>query len=229
VTPRRPLPRRSRGFTLVELIIALTLLGLMSAVMFGSLNLASRSWDAGDAKAETTATMRLTAQFLRSQLEGQHPQRMRKVQEFPLLFTGDRDTLRYAATLPARVQGGGIWLYRLAVVPKGDGSQLVLERMIPDLAATTMPEFGEPERTVLADGIKEIRLQYFGRDPGSSAIVEPTWRDRWDDRQLLPLTLRLDVIPAKGAPWPPIFASPRESVEAGCRAWDNARQRCGAA
>jgi hypothetical protein len=117
-------------------------------------------------------------------------------------------------------------LYRLAVRQRGDKSQLVLERMIPDLAATAMPTFSAPEVSVLADGIKEIRVQYFGRDPGSSAIVEPTWRDRWEDRQALPLTIRIDVTPAKGNAWPPIYATPRKSIEAGCRAWDNARQRC---
>jgi general secretion pathway protein J len=216
---------RSRGFTLVELIVALTLLALLSAVLFGSLDLASRSWDAGESKAEATAEMRLAGQFLRNQLEAQHPQRMRKVQEFPLLFTGERDSLTYAAPLPERVQGGGVWLYRLAVRQRGDKSQLVQERMIPDLAATQMPVFAEPEVAVLADDVGEIRLQYFGRDAGSAATTEPTWRDRWDDRQTLPLSLRIDVVPKKGAAWPPIYATPRNAAEAGCRAWDNARGR----
>jgi hypothetical protein len=102
----------------------------------------------------------------------------------------------------------------------------VLERMIPDLAATQMPVFADPDISVLADDVGEIRLQYFGRDPGSSFVVEPTWRDRWDDRQVLPLSLRIDVVPKRGAAWPPIYATPRAAAEAGCRAWDNARQRC---
>ncbi len=217
---------RARGFTLVELIIALTLLALLSAVLFGSLNLASRSWDAGEAKAEATAEMRLAGQFLRSQLETQHPLRMRKIQEFPLVFGGERDTLTYAASLPERVQGGGLWLYRLAVRQRGEKSQLVLERMIPDVAATQMPVFSNPDVSVLADDVGEVRLQYFGRDPGSAATVDPTWRDRWEDRQTLPLTLRIDVAPKKGPAWPPIYATPRHAAEAGCRAWDSARQRC---
>ena len=221
--------RTHQGFTLIELIIALALLGLMSAIMFGSLNLAGRSWDAGDAKAETTANMRLTERFLRAQLEGQHPQRMRKIQEFPMLFTGDRDALKYTASLPERVQGGGIWLYRLAVARTGDKSQLVLERMIPDLAATTMPEFNKPDRSVLADDIKEIRFQYYGRDAGALITVDPTWRDRWDDRQRLPLTLRIDIVPGSGPAWPPIFVSPRKTNEAGCRAYDAVRERCSTA
>ena len=108
--------RRAAGFTLVELIIALTLMALpfRGAVRFArprEPQLRTR----GEAKAESTSEMRLAAQFLRSQVESQHPQRMRKVQEFPLLFTGDRDAMTYAASLPERVQGGGV----LAVSPRG--------------------------------------------------------------------------------------------------------------
>ena len=44
---------------------------------------------------------------------------MRKMQEFPLVFTGDRDAVTYAASLPERVLGGGVWLYRLAVRQRG--------------------------------------------------------------------------------------------------------------
>lgn len=215
-----------RGFTLVELLIALTLMALLSAVLFGSMQLAGKSWDAGDAKAEGTASMRLAAQFLRAQLEEQHPQRMKKIVEFPLLFNGTGDEVEYAAALPARVQGGGIWLYRLHVVQVGEKSQLVLDRMIPDVTAQEMPAFSAPEQSVLAQNISAIKLQYYGRDAGADASVEPTWRASWDDRQNLPLTIRIDVTTTRGTTWPAIFASPRTAPESGCRAYDPARQRC---
>jgi len=47
--------RRAHGFTLVELLIALTLLALISAVIFGALDLSGRSWDRGEVRAEATA------------------------------------------------------------------------------------------------------------------------------------------------------------------------------
>ena len=82
--------QRNRGFTLVELLIALALFALMSAVLFGSLRLAGRSTDAGDEKAQASSGMRLASEFLRTQLSAQHPQRMRKILEFPLLFGGSQ-------------------------------------------------------------------------------------------------------------------------------------------
>ena len=218
----------SRGFTLIELMIALVLLALMSAVLFGSLRLAGRSWDAGEAKAEATSGMRLAGDYLRTQLSAQHPQRMRKIVEFPLLFSGDREEVRFTAPLPGRVGLGGMWYYRLALspVPGKQEPALVLDRVIPDLDAFNMPTFADAERSVLADDIKALKISYLGRDKGMTFDTAPTWRSRWDDTQLLPILIRVEVTPQKGAPWPPLVIAPRAAPEAGCRAWDTIRTQC---
>ena len=220
--------KRFDGFTLIELTVALVLLAILSAVLFGSLGLAGTSVDRGEAKADATSGMRLAQAFLRENLEGQHPLRMRKINEFPLLFSGDQNELRYTAPLPARVASGGIWFYRLAVLPDDARAPLVLERSLPDLNALQAPEFREPERSILAQDIAEIRIGYFGRDAGSNDATDPTWRDRWDDTQRLPLMIRIDVTPKRGPAWPTLVVTPREAPEAGCRAWDVARLRCAA-
>ena len=219
---------RSRGFTLIELTVALVLLALLSAVLFGSLGLAGTSVDRGEAKADATSGMRLAYAFLRANLEEQHPLRMRKINEFPLLFSGEREELRYTAALPPRVASGGVWFYRLAVLRNDARSPLVLERSLPDLNALEAPEFREPERSVLAQDIASLKISYFGRDPGANESNTPTWRDRWEDPQRLPILIRIDIEPKQGQAWPPLIVSPREAPEAGCRAWDIARFRCAA-
>ena len=218
--------RTARGFTLLELIVALVLFALLSGVLFGSLKLAGRSTDSGEAKAEAVSSTRLAEDFLRSNLAQEHPLRMRRIIQFPLLFTGRQDELRYASELPARVAGGGIWFYRLSVRSGDPKSPLVLERMIPDLSAASMPEFNDADRSVLADGIAKLAIGYFGRESGDMAATTPTWRDRWDDTQRLPLLIRIDVTPQHGRPWPTLYVAPREGPEAGCRAWDEARGQC---
>ena len=223
--------RAARGFTMIELMIALVLLSLMSAVLFGSLNLAGRSSEAGTAKAESTSGMRLAGEYLRTQLAAQHPQRMRKIQEFPLLFGGDADQVRYAATMPGRVGLGGVWYYRLklATVEGRQKPSLILERTIPDVNALDMPEFVDADRSVLADDIKELKIAYYGVNTGASVDEAPTWRDTWDDRQMLPQLIRVDVTPEKGSAWPTLVIAPREAPEAGCRGWDATRKRCATA
>ena len=216
---------------MIELMIALVLLSLMSAVLFGSLNLAGRSTEAGTAKADASSGMRLAGDYLRTQLAAQHPQRMRKIAEFPLLFGGEADQLRYAAPLPGRVGLGGVWYYRLklATVAGRQKPSLILERMIPDVSAPDRPEFVDAEHSVLADDIKELKFGYYGVNTGASVDEAPTWRDHWDDPQLLPQLIRVDVTPEKGSPWPTLVIAPREAPEAGCRRWDATRKRCAAA
>jgi general secretion pathway protein J len=223
---RRPGFAGAGGFTLIELIVALTLMALLASVLMGSLGLAARSWDAGDAKAVQVSEMRQAQEFLRAQLAAGYPKRLRKATGFPLLFAGERDELRYAATLPPRVADGGVYYFRLAVQRDGRRGRLVLERVIPDPDAATLPEFGDAERSILAEGIDSLRVSYFGRDPEASDADAPTWRDRWEDTQRLPLLVRIEVVPEKGPPWPPLLVEPRRAPEAGCRAWDARRNRC---
>ena len=225
---RARLPRqRPSGFTLVELTIALVLMALMSALMFGSLSFAGRSWDGGEAKAEQINTMRQTSDFLRGQIGTQFPLRARKIVDFPLRFAGEHNEIRYAAALPSRVAEGGIYLFRLLVVREGDKSRLVQERLIPDPASTEDPVFKGADRSILAEGIRELRISYYGRDPAAAETEAATWRDRWDDKQRLPLLVRIEVLPEKGLPWPPLVIESRLAPEVGCRGWNPAQQRCG--
>ena len=217
---------RDGGFTLVELMIALVLMAGMASILFGSLSLAARSWDGGEAKVLQVSDMRTAQTYLRAQLSAQYPQRLWKAAELPLLFAGSREEMRYAAALPERVAEGGVYYFRLAVVRTGEKSQLVQERVIPDLAALQEPEFRDAERSVLAEDIAELAIGYFGRDANAADADEPTWRDRWDDQQRLPLLVRIDVKPAKGAAWPTLVVEPRRSPEAGCPAWDQRAGRC---
>ena len=216
---------RESGFTLLELIVAMMLLALMSSLLYGTLSLSANTWDRGEAKAARAADMRLTEEFLRQSLTAQHPLRMHKVVDQPLYFQGARDTLAYAGVLPGGA-GGGVYYFRLAVTPNGDTSRLTLARVIPDAAATSLPGFDGAEQSVLADGIAEVHFSYFGRDADSNLVNAPTWREHWDDPQLLPLVIRVDVTPTQGAPWPPLLVEPRLAPEVGCRVWDVARNRC---
>ena len=221
-----PAPRGNRGFTLIELTVALVLLALIVSVLYGSLSLAGDSWNKGEAKAQRTNEMRSSQDFLRRTLTSQHPLRFHKVApDQPLYFLGTRDSLAYAAALPGRA-GGGMYYFRLSVVGDGDNSQLSLARVIPDYSATALPSFDGADVSVLAAGIGTVRFGYFGRDPGSADSVPPSWRERWDDPQRLPDLIRVDVTPSSGAPWPTLVVEPRIAPEAGCASWNPAQRRC---
>jgi general secretion pathway protein J len=217
---------RSHGFTLVELTVALVLMAAIAALLYGSLSLAARTWDGGEAKMQQVADLRTTETYLRAQIAAQYPQRLWKMTGVPLLFAGERDEIRYAAVLPSRVAEGGVYYFRVALVRNGDRTLLVQERVVPDVNALQEPEFRDAERSVLAEGIAELRIAYFGRAPDAADTEAPTWLDRWEDKQRLPLLVRIDVKPEKGAAWPTLVVEPRRSPEAGCATWNQGRHTC---
>ena len=64
-------PTRSRstaGFTLVELLVAMTLIGLISVALFGGLRFGARAWEAGNERAESFSQLEVVQSLLRREL-----------------------------------------------------------------------------------------------------------------------------------------------------------------
>ena len=55
-----------RGFTLIELMIALSLIALMVSLLFGGIRLGNRTWERVDATTTRSSEMRQIWQFLES-------------------------------------------------------------------------------------------------------------------------------------------------------------------
>jgi len=53
-----------RGFTLVELLIALSLIGLITLLLFSGLRLGTRAWEGVETTADRTAELRVARNFL---------------------------------------------------------------------------------------------------------------------------------------------------------------------
>ena len=62
--------RNSRGFTLLEMVVALVLLAAMLALLYSGLGFAVRSWDAGDANGVRVSDRRIAENFVRRELGG---------------------------------------------------------------------------------------------------------------------------------------------------------------
>ena len=87
------------GFTLLELLIGLTLLALMMVMMYSALNLGIRAWDTGDARAGEAADQRIVQSFLRREFSQTFAIRWRGVAESRIVFEGSREKVRFVSAL----------------------------------------------------------------------------------------------------------------------------------
>lgn len=193
-----------RGFTLLETIVALTLLGLMLAVLSGSIRFAGKSRDAAAAKIDGIDNMRIAQDFMRQTLTQAHGKRLMKVVGRPYVFRGERDEVALAAPLTARVGVGGLFLLKFMLVDagQGKGKNLVMSRVFPAPDAQELPDFADAETIVLAEDLAEIEFGYLGRDDPSN---DPSWREDWKDGARMPEAVRVRVRPLRGAAWPELL------------------------
>jgi general secretion pathway protein J len=199
---------RQRGFTLLELLVAITLLGVLMAALFGALRLGARVWEAGEARLDASARVQVVQDFLRQQLSQTVP--LAEITDDPrepgtMLFVGESDSLRFVGLLPEHL-GGGASLMELALRQSEPGdaeSDLVLRMRPLDLMGST-PAGPEQEERVLIGGIDSLEVAYFGAGgPGEVS----TWWQEWRGQRGLPslVRMRIGFPQGDGRRWPELI------------------------
>ena len=209
--------RRERGFTLLEILIAMTLLGLLMAMLFGGLRLGTRAWEASGVRSADLARLEAVQGFVRRALSGAYPlvgtsddDAKRKI-----TFTGTAQAVAFTALMPAHFGVGGFYTITLAVEDGVDGARLVFRRQLyrSGVEETPAPAAAgdEEKEKVLLDGISSAGFSYFG---ASGSDETPSWQDEWQEQKSLPDLVRLSVTFADGdnRSWPELVIAPRISA-----------------
>lgn len=213
-------PRRGReaGLTLLEMLVALGLLGLLLALLQDGFTLGHRVWDRAASRLGPRIDAVEAAQsLLRDRLARAHPA-FTLADDGRVSLEGDARSLVFDAPAPL-VLGQGTYLrYRLAVDEAG-GLALA---WLPD---TERSRLAEPARSVLLEGVAGLDLAYFGARRGLSA--PPRWHDSWRGQPAMPALIRLRVLfpPGDERVWPELLVAPRAVADATC-AWDPTERGC---
>jgi general secretion pathway protein J len=201
------------GFTLLELLVAITLLGLLMAALFGGLRLGARVWETADARLEASMTTEVVQDFIRQRLAEMLPLEtmpLELAEEAPSgpVFVGTTEAVRFASLLPENL-GAGVYLMELALAEGGqvDGTGNLVLRWRPLEPDERSAEEVQPEERVLIENILALELSYFG--PVDSA-QPPDWWQVWEGRAELPrlIRLRLSFPENDQREWPELIVQP---------------------
>jgi general secretion pathway protein J len=203
------------GFTLIELVLAMVLLGTMMLLLYGGLSFSLRSWDAGDVNGRRTADRRIGANFLRRELSELFPMRWKEPMSLKFAFEGEAHKLKFVSSRPAGVSVGGLALVGLEVEQDAVGRKrnLVMRRAMPDDEAKSFDPLDKAERNILIADIDSVSFEYFGAE---NDFNPPTWVDAWKIPYKVPEIIRLRVKDADGTQLPEMIVRIQLGEEAGC-------------
>jgi general secretion pathway protein J len=194
---RKILPRNSAsgGFTLIEVVLALTIFALLGTILYGAFALSHSALAKSQSGAERSQAQRSSADLLGSYLRSAYPYRI-SPQEQTIYFEGESDGLTFISAYSHGLGGRG--LAKIAIAADEDDSgraALKLEESTPVRVGGDESGSGQSLRVVLQQRIGNWRLAYL--DPQAA---EETWHERWDgqERRVLPRAVRFTFVDEGG-------------------------------
>lgn len=211
---------RARGFTLVELLLAVTLLSMLLALAYGGMRASTRATDRGQQVLEESGRLRMAHQFVRKQINQAIPLAFNQVEGEALeapeseVFLGAPESIRFVAPMPGYLGFGGPQVQELTLAQGKKGLELQLTHAL--VQGFEESRLTEREPIVLLDGIERAEFQFIGRDEEGELLP---WINTWEDPTQLPVAVALDVEFMEGAyaDWPLLVAAVKidPSVAAG--------------
>jgi general secretion pathway protein J len=201
--------RRQAGFTLVELLVAMTLLAFLSITLFGGLRFGARSWEAVVDSSAERDRIASTQTFLRDRL-GQltlpGPAGLRQSGDDGRL-DGGPERVEFTAPWLSALSLGGLYRFTLWREDAGDG-RLMLRWQPADADPDAVEELDDlAGERILLDGVAEFSLSYYGAVDGDA---ESEWLDQWENPDAPPRLVRVELAFADARRvWPDFVVAPK--------------------
>jgi prepilin-type N-terminal cleavage/methylation domain-containing protein len=175
-----------QGFTLLELMISLVLMGVVVLITAGAMRLGFRAAESGQSKIESIERFRTSLNIIESQIQSAFVIKNTSTMvdlDFAHL-KGDRKSLQFRSlySLWGGAKGPVFLTYEVREENRGGKTLYVAETpiIIPDAAREVR----------LIESAKDIFFEYYHKGPTDE---KGSWIDDWTDKENLPDKIRLTV------------------------------------
>ena len=177
--------RRTQGFTLLEVMISITLISLILVIMAGAMRLSYRSIDRGEARSTYLERLKVTFSLIDDQIQSAIPLARQDDEEGRFFFEGSADKVQFASNYSLTSGQRGYVVVRYAATRADDGTMALYIR------ENTMGVENAREIKLL-EGMSEIRFEYF-RKESEAEDVAGEWVETWTDELLFPRKIRVTL------------------------------------
>jgi general secretion pathway protein J len=197
------------GFTLLEVLVGMTLLAFLSVALFQAFDIGAKSWAKAEGATSGADQIMAGEKLLADALDRSYPLVIQAdATRLDIAFDGHPNELEFLA--PDDSRPGMLLQMRLAVEQRKGRKALVLFTK-PELDRSSGSGW---KRLLLLSDISELQLAYFG----ASGEQSPNWHSDWSNAPVLPRLVRVRIgFPDPSHPaWPELIVAPHISADVSC-------------
>jgi prepilin-type N-terminal cleavage/methylation domain-containing protein len=197
----KPSDLSARGFSLLEMTVAVTLVAMMAVGLWSVFRISIRSWSRGTQFIDANQRHRSILNFVRKQLASTYgvltPLDLQTGKGMYPIFSGAENSLRFISLSSLRFQDNpGLTLAAYEAVQTRTGDYALIEkeeRFLGDLPDEENHSGVEEKTITIFDNLTSFAFEYF--DPGD-VENEPRWIKEWDGEKTkrLPAAVSMKMI-----------------------------------
>jgi len=194
---------KQNGFTLLELLVSLTLFSIISIGLYSGLSLAIKSVSGGEQHTKEIRHVIAIQRFLRNRLS-KVQKKISKEHAGKMYFSGQQHNLEFISDMPQSIDQGGYATYKITALEKG--INISLTPYPENTEEDKETSFAEP---VQIQDIQQISFHYFGAKAGER---KKSWYPQWLKQTSLPTLIKIELQTNSSTQWPAIIVAPHNAI-----------------